>query len=85
MNTRQLLQALRQKISVLETQIAPIADRELSQRRFDDTLFAARNKTLRLCMDELLHHTDQLEQCADENRAEQVASWPKKLSPRLRH
>ncbi|MEM8182858.1 primosomal replication protein [Morganella morganii subsp. sibonii] len=79
MNTRQLLQALRQKISVLETQIAPIADRELSQRRFDDTLFAARNKTLRLCMDELLYHTDQLEQCADENRAEQVRFLAEKI------
>ena len=60
MNTRQLLQALRQKISALEEQIAPIADRELSQRRFDDTLFAARNKTLRLYMDELLHHAEQV-------------------------
>lgn len=79
MNTRQLLQALRQKISALEEQIAPIADRELSQRRFDDTLFAARNKTLRLCMDELLHHTDQLTQCADENRAEQVRFLAEKI------
>lgn len=79
MNTRQLLLALQEKIAALETQIAPIADQELAQRRFDDNLFSARNKTLRHNMDELQRHVNQLTQCVDENRPDQVRFLAEKI------
>ncbi|PWC15058.1 prephenate dehydrogenase [Brenneria roseae subsp. americana] len=79
MNTHKLLLVLEQQIATLAKEIEPIADKSISQSRFDRQLFSSYGTRLKDYFAEVSQNLHLIRQLVAEQRTEQVAFMAEKL------
>ncbi|MCV9877806.1 primosomal replication protein [Brenneria izbisi] len=79
MNTHQLLLALEQQIATLAKDIEPLADKSVSQSRFDRQLFSSYGTRLKDYFAEVSENLHLIRHLAAEQRTERVAFMAEKL------
>lgn len=79
MNTQPLLNLLEKQVDILAEEIAPLADTPFSTARFDQALFNRHSDKLRGYLQEVRHNMEQLKECVQDHRTEQVAFLTERL------
>ncbi|MCG8707092.1 primosomal replication protein [Brenneria sp. 4F2] len=79
MNTHKLLLALEQQIASLARAIEPLADKPVSQSRFDRQLFSCYGTRLKDYFNEVTQNLQSIRQLVAEQRADRVAFMAEKL------
>ncbi|WP_350306354.1 primosomal replication protein [Photorhabdus viridis] len=79
MSTQPLLNLLEKQVNILAEELTPLADIPFSTARFDQTLFNRRSDKLRGYLQEVRHNMEQLKECVQDRRTEQVAFLTERL------